>query len=379
MPGRFVVVGGGVIGTSLAFRLAQRGARVTLVESGALAGGTSSTSFAWLNANGKPPLAYHRLNWAGLVEHLRLREEFGSAPWLHTTGNLTWELPEPVGATEPNIPVQGERLMGRLERLAEWHYPWELLSRADVRRQFPALAPQSQVDTFGFFPAEGYAEVPVLVGHLAARTMGLGGEIVGHDPVTAFTGPDGRVTGVTTASGRTIEADAVVICAGRWTQEVLALAGISLPMAPTLGLLAYTSPVATSLTSLVHSPAVNLRPDGGGRLLLANYDIDATLSWDDTPATLRDRAESLLQSAAEILPAVRGARIEAVRRGIRSIPQDGFPVVGPVPGMENLHVVATHSGVTMGPLLGRLVAQEVLDGTADDRLADFRPHRLVAQ
>lgn len=378
MPGTFVVVGGGVIGTSLAYRLAEADAKVTLVEAGSLAGGTSSTSFAWLNSNGKPPLAYHRLNWAGLVEHSRLREEFGAAPWLHATGNLTWEQPEVQGATEPDIPVQGERLAARLERLAEWNYPFEILSCADVQRRFPALQPQLGVETFAFFPTEGYAEVPVLVGHFASRAVAFGAEIITHDPVIGFTGGDGRVTGITIASGRTIEADAVVVCAGRWSEDVLAQAGISLPMAPTLGLLAYTSPIATGLRSLVHSPQVNLRPDGGGRFVLANYDVDNSLTWDDSPETLAERAAPLLEAAAEVLPAAKGARIEAVRLGIRSIPADGFPVVGPVPGIEGLHVVATHSGVTMGPLLGRITAQELLTGVQDDRLATFRPDRLVA-
>jgi glycine/D-amino acid oxidase-like deaminating enzyme len=378
MSPRIVVVGGGVIGTSLAFRLAEAGTRVTLIEGGALAGGTSSTSFAWLNANGKPPLAYHRLNWAGLVEHLRLREEFGSAPWLHLSGNITWEDPARPGASEPAIPVRGERLADRLDRLAAWNYPYEVLRRDDLARWFPALSPPSSVDTFAFFPAEGYAMVPMLVGALASRATALGAEIHTHDPVTSLQRSGDRITGVITASGQAIDADTVVVCAGRWSGELLALAGIHLPMAPTLGLLAYTTPVATSHQSLVHSPRVNLRPDGGGRFVLANYDVDDSVLQDDSPATLLERAAPLLGEAAALLPAMSGSRIEAVRLGIRSLPADAFPVVGPVPGAPGLHVVATHSGVTMGPLLGRLTAQELLSGHSDERLATFRPDRLVS-
>ena len=377
MAARIIVVGGGVIGTSLTWRLAQRGAQVTLVEAHGLASGTSSTSFAWLNANGKPPLAYHRLNWAGIMEHIRLREELGEAPWLHLTGNLTWEQPAIQGATEPNIPIQAERLTHRLHRLAEWNYPLEVLDRREVAHRFPAITPPAGVESFVTFPAEGWAEVTVLAGHLASRAVALGSEIITHDAVTGFVQSSGRITGVQTMSGRQLEGDKVIVCAGRWSQEVLALAGITLPMAPTLGLLAYTSPIATGHQSLVHSPLVNLRPDGGGRFVLANYDVDNALTWDDTPETRRERAEPLLAAAADILPAVRGARIEAVRLGIRSIPADGFPVVGPVPGMDGLHVVATHSGVTMGPLLGRLAAAEILDGQQHDLLTDFRPTRLI--
>ena len=91
-----------------------------------------------------------------------------------------------------------------------------------------------------------------------------------------------------------------------------------------------------------------------------------------------EKAESLLAPATGVLPALAGARIESYRLGIRSIPADGFPAVGPVPGFPGFHVVATHSGVTMGPLLGRLTAQEVLDGNQDERLAPYRPDRLIA-
>jgi glycine/D-amino acid oxidase-like deaminating enzyme len=373
-----IVVGGGVIGTSVAWRLAQRGVEVTLVEAHGLASGTSSTSFAWLNANGKPPLAYHRLNWAGLVEHIRLREEFGSAPWLHMAGNLTWEQPAIERATEPAVPVRNERLNDRLRRLCEWNYPVEVLDRQQVAQRFPAITPPPGIECFATFPIEGWAEVTVLVGHLASRARALGATIISHDAVAGFTWSDGRITGVHTVAGRQLEADLVIVCAGRWSQEVLALLGITLPMAPTPGLLACTSPIATSHQSLVHSPLVNLRPDGGGRFLLANYDVDQELTGNESPADLRQRAESLLTAAMDILPDMQGATIEAVRLGIRSIPADGFPVVGPLPGHQGLYVVATHSGVTMGPLLGRLTADEVLDGLDSDLLSPFRPTRLVA-
>ncbi|MGI8913772.1 MAG: FAD-dependent oxidoreductase [Chloroflexota bacterium] len=94
MP-RVVVIGAGVVGAAVAYRLAGVGAQVTLVDQGAPGEGTTSTSFAWLNANHKPPAAYHTLNVAGIAAHTRLGIDLGAAPWLHPTGNLTCV----VGAT----------------------------------------------------------------------------------------------------------------------------------------------------------------------------------------------------------------------------------------------------------------------------------------
>src|SRR6266542_1880217 len=70
-----VVVGAGVVGASIAYRLARSGARVTLVDRGTPGRGTSANSFAWVNANDKPPRAYHRLNAESVVAHRRLRDD----------------------------------------------------------------------------------------------------------------------------------------------------------------------------------------------------------------------------------------------------------------------------------------------------------------
>ena len=86
-----IVIGAGIVGSSVTYRLSEAGVDVTVLEAGRIAGGTSGTSFAWINSNNKPPRAYHDLNVAGMSAHRRIKEEFGGkAPWLHETGNLEW-------------------------------------------------------------------------------------------------------------------------------------------------------------------------------------------------------------------------------------------------------------------------------------------------
>jgi glycine/D-amino acid oxidase-like deaminating enzyme len=138
-----------------------------------------------------------------------------------------------------------------------------------------------------------------------------------------------------------------------------------------------SSPVATTLRSLVHTPRVNIRPDGGSRILMASYDLDALLTPDISHESLQAHAHDLLERGRQILPALRGATVESIKLGVRSIPRDGFPVIGPLPGLDGLYTIATHSGVTMGPLLGRIATNEILGGDVDDRVLDYRPERFV--
>ena len=363
-----VVIGGGVVGASVAYRLAQAGAAVTLLEAGRLAGGTSAATFAWINSNDKTPLEYHRLNTAGMVEHSRLRQEFGAAPWLHVDGNIEWNEDSSAGAA----------LRGKVEQLQGWGYEAELLPIGALRELEPDLLPPDGVTEFAFYPLEGYVDVPVLVGALARAAENLGAKIRTGCQVAAFAVEHGRIRGVVTARDERISADLVVNCAGRWAGQVAALGGAQVPLAPTCGLLAISFPSPVALRSIMHSHAVNLRPDGAGRIMMRAGEFDATVHEDTPVVPLPAACRQILERARRVLPGLAGTALEAARVGVRPIPSDGHPLVGPLPGAAGTYVVCTHSGVTLGPLLGRLVADEVVRGVVDPRLRPFRPERLVS-
>ena len=135
--------------------------------------------------------------------------------------------------------------------------------------------------------------------------------------------------------------------------------------------------MSVRLRAVLNSPTINVRPDGGGRLRLQATDFDEITTPDMPTTPLPDTAHRVYERAVSVLPHLAGTPIETALVGVRAIPGDGYPVVGPVPGMEGLYVVCTHSGVTMGPLLGRIVAREITTGAVDSRIATFRPERLI--
>jgi glycine/D-amino acid oxidase-like deaminating enzyme len=361
-----VIVGGGVMGIALAYRLVTEGVEVELFEAGRLGGGTSAVGIGWFNSGGKEPFAYHLLNVSGMAEHATLAREFGAAPWYHPDGNLQWTTPD-----------RTDQLVARVERLRSWGYPAELLSPRRVNELEPFLRIPADVERVAHFPWEGMVDLPQLIGVLAHAAAAKGAVVHTFAPVTSLTTEGDRVTGVELPDGTRVSADVVAICAGRWSDTLVATAGLSLPMAPTLGFNIYTGPAPIMLKAMVHAPDVNFRPDGAGRVLARSNEFDDAVALDDPVDPVPEVGKEILARAAKYLPGLEGAAIEGARVALRSIPGDKLPAVGTVPGRPGLYLVVSHSGGTMGPLLGRLAALEIAHGELDPRLTDFRPARLV--
>ncbi|CAA9585334.1 MAG: hypothetical protein AVDCRST_MAG18-3747 [uncultured Thermomicrobiales bacterium] len=366
-----VVIGGGIVGTATAYRLAEGGARVTLVDAGELGRGTSASSFAWLNSAHKRPRAYHDLNVAGMAEHAALGREFGAAPWLHSVGGLSW-----------SVTAAGQEGLRRdAARQAGWGYRTEAITTGRATRELePGLAVDPTiVPEFWYAPDEGWVDVPTLIRHFLDRATALGTTIRTHEAVVTIEQTGGRATGVRLASGATLAADALVNCAGPRADEVAALLGWSLPLDRQPGLLAITGPTRPSGRCVCHADAITFRPDPGGGLVLAHAeDLDRTVSADTPTDPPPAACTEALARAARSYPSVAAAGIAAARIGVRPLPRDGVSIVGLIPGHTNAYVAVTHSGVTLGPLLGRLLAGEIMGAGEAAQLAPFCPARFTA-
>ena len=364
---KIIVIGAGAIGASAAYRLSQAGADVTVLERTRAGAGTSGMSFAWTNAHRKPPKPYHDLNVAGMKAHAALRDELGSTPWWHGGGNLEWTAPSERAAQRENV-----------EQLQSWGYAAEWIDRAQALELEPDIDPGVIGDApVAWFPEEGWLD-PVVYAHamLSAARRRHGAKIVcGADVVDLILTGD-RVSGAILADGTRHEADMVVNCAGRWTNEVAREAGLHLPLAPSVGHLVFTPPVATSLSRVVHTSVINARPDGAGRLMLHWDETDPTLRPDTPLSPAMPEARDLVRRARLLFPSIGDVEPEAVRLGIRPIPGDRFSAVGPVPRVSGYYLAVTHSGVTMSPFLGMAMADEIVRGQTRAELADFRPARF---
>jgi glycine/D-amino acid oxidase-like deaminating enzyme len=211
---------------------------------------------------------------------------------------------------------------------------------------------------------------------LSAARRHHGAKIVCEARVTDLLMTGDRVTGVRIADGTQHEADMVINCAGRWTNEAVRESGLHLPLAPTVGFLVFTPPVAASLSRVVRTSVIDARPDGAGRLMLHWNPTDATLSLDTKLSPSMPEARDMVQRARRLLPSIGDVEPEAVRIAIRPIPGDHLSAVGPMPRVSGYYLAVTHSGVTMAPFLGAAVADEVMRGKQREELAEFRPARF---
>ncbi|MDV6012186.1 FAD-dependent oxidoreductase [Haloechinothrix sp. LS1_15] len=392
---RIAVIGAGVVGASVARELATRGAdrtEVTVFEQWHPGSGTSASTFAWVNSNEKRPDSYHRLNVAGCEEHRRLATDLAGTPrWYFPTGNLAW-------ACDPGDRTELEDRVARLDRLG---YPYRWIEPAELTDLEPDIRPPNAVDRVAFFPSEGYVQPALLLARLLGEAVDRGVRL--RHPVTVRAlEPRANGVDVVLADAERLRFDRVVCCAGRSTEGLAATVGARIPLhhdgaagsgvadsrpagsghgGASAGLLATTDPVPARLSRVLTTPELNVRPDGGGRLLMHAPDLDTAVEAD--PAELAERhgdgdvARLLRDRLAKRLARTGDAAIATLRFGRRVLPADGLTVAGFAdPNTRRCYVVATHSGVTLGPLLGRLTAGEVLDSTEAPQLAGYRPDRF---
>jgi glycine/D-amino acid oxidase-like deaminating enzyme len=369
-----LVIGAGVIGTSIAWRLAARGASVTVIERGLPGGGATGTSFAWVNASSKLDSSreYFDLAFRATAEHHSLADTLHETRCFFPTGHL-----EVCCESE-----QVDRLRSKVARLQERGYRAELIGVRDLLHFGPGFNVPAKA-VAAYYADEGWAEGPAMARALLERARSSGAKVVLHTAATRLIVKGGVVKGVHVTPGELIRADTVIIATGRWTPEFLAQFGLNVPLVQSesndskaVGLLVTVLPTTGSPRTVLHSRKINWAPRPSGYAVLTSPSADRAIARDPSPKIVRATVGALVKRAADLNTCFNGASVERTRIGFRALPIDGRPICGFINSIESLYVVVTHSGITLAPLLSRLVAQEVLDGVEAPVLRPFRPSRF---
>ncbi len=299
----------------------------------------------------------------------------GHPAWYRPNGNLEW-----ADSAEGHA-----ELTARVRRLTEWGYPATLVDAVAAAELEPSLRLPPSVTEVAWFPEEGYLLTGPLVAQMARLAAARGAALLtgAAARVVGIDADGGSVHAVRTATGQVIPADIVVCCAGRWAPQVAALAGSvcpvplvpwSSPGAEAPGLVVQAGPVS-GLARMVHAPEVCLRPHSDGLVHLEAPDVAVDLHTPDVK--LRAGAAELLRRARLVIRGLDDAEVAGYRVCVRPMPADGQSIVGWLPGANGVYVAVTHSGVTLGAHLARLITAEVTGGAPAAQLAPYRPARFA--
>ena len=365
------VIGGGIVGASIAWRIAARGQRVTLIDKAEPGSGASSHSFAWINAGAKEPIGYHNLNRRSLEMWPRFAAALGEDVGLRWGGKVSWE----------TDPVAAEQLMARVNQLQSWGYPTRQVSLQELAELEPALE-IGPVAAAEYSENEGQAEPQMVVDACIRRMSELENQILTGAEVVGFDRDgDGNIRAVQTDAGD-FPADTVVLAAGTDTTALAAMSGVYIPQAESPGVVIRTTPLPPLLHNVpvVYAPPlgdgrreIHLRQCADGRFMIGEGDQES-LAEDDT----QSHADDLLSRAAQYLPGLGEANAIPVPVGWRPMPLDGYPTLGYTAETPNLYLALTHSGVTLAPVISQLAALEICENVrADAVLAPYRPERFA--
>ncbi|BBP56425.1 FAD-binding oxidoreductase [Pseudomonas sp. St316] len=341
-PGkRVIVVGAGIVGASLAYHLAAKGANVTVVEAEGIASGVTGSSFAWLNATHGDPDPIASLRGAALQEYHRLEAQL---PGL----KIQWSGALSYGASSE----------GSANRI-----PQSKISELEPNLRNP---PQ-----FASYAAEEGALDAVATTHaLIAGAQANGAKVLTQTPVLGFKTQDSSVFGVETAAG-VIEADIVVLAAGTGITKLTDLLEVSLPIDASPAIfIRYSSP-PNLVRTLISSPEMEVRQTPEGALLAAEDYLDDDL--ENQPAAIALRTANAIKNE---LHGVVSLDLQSARVGFRPMPADGIPIIGYLAQVGGVYVCAMHPGVTLAAIVGRLASEEIVGDSASPALNPCRPDRF---
>ncbi|MFF7137757.1 NAD(P)/FAD-dependent oxidoreductase [Streptomyces sp. NPDC008196] len=341
-----VVIGGGVIGTSIARHLARAGVPdVVLVERDELASGSTSKAAGGVRAQFSDELNI-RLGARSLEAFSRFEEETGHDIGLHRVGYLfLLSTPEEVTSFEASVRLQNS--LG---------VPSRMIDPAEAQRLSPLITTDG-VLAAAFSPEDGHCTPESVVHGYAADARRHGATILRHTEVTGIERHGDDITAVTTTKGR-IATGTVICAAGAWSRAVGAMAGVDLPVEPLRRQIAVTEPVEGLPPDLPmtidFTSSLYFHGEGPG-LLLGMSDPDERPGFD---TTTHDRWIPRLADAMQHrAPALLDLRRTGGWAGLYELTPDHNALIGEATSVSRLLYATGFSGhgFLQGPAVGEVV------------------------
>jgi 4-methylaminobutanoate oxidase (formaldehyde-forming) len=376
---RVVVVGGGIIGCSIAYHLVHMGCKdVVLVERDRLTSGTTWHAAGLIVTFGSTSETSTEMRMYTRDLYSRLETETGLATGFNPVGFIE------VAADEDRL--EEYRRVAAFNRYCgvDVHE----ISPTEVAERFPLACTDDILAGF-LVEGDGRANPVDVTMSLARGARQQGATIVEGVAVTGFLQARGTVTGVETAVGN-IEAEVVVNCTGMWARQLGAPAGVNIPLqaAEHYYLVTEQIPGLPSSLPVLEDPASHgyFREEVGGLMLGLFEPVCAPWKVEGIPDDFAfgelepdwDRMAPYVETAMRRVPILSEAGVRKFFCGPESFTPDLQPIVGEAPGLKNYFVAAglNSIGILTGGGLGRVLAHWILNGRPDVDVTGFNIDRL---
>ena len=360
------VIGGGVIGLGVAWRLAQRGASVQVFDRSAAGAGASHAAAGMLAACAEAEPGEEGLTALG--RESQARWPAFAAELLDVSG-VDVEL-RPEGTLLVALTADDQaRLTHQLVFQQKLGLPLHWISAAETRRREPHLA--GKLAGAVFSPEDTQVDNRKLVAALRLAAEAAGAIVNEYRAVKAISSRGGRAEGIVLADGTKVAADKVVLAAGAWARSIEGLEPeLRPPVRPIKGqmLALRMDPAAPLLSHVLWAPGAYLVPRRDGRLL-----VGATVEEKGYDASLTAGGIlSLLEAAWRAVPAIEELPIDEMWVGHRPGSRDDAPILGAGPLDGLVYATGHHrNGILLAPITADTIARLALDGVVDAAIRPF--------
>ncbi|MGA8151617.1 MAG: FAD-binding oxidoreductase [Terriglobales bacterium] len=367
-----VILGAGVMGTSIAFHLAKRNAgRIMVLDKDHVGRGGSGRSSALVRMHySYPPEVQLALISLRMFEHWQ--ETVGEAGDFRKTGF--------VRIVHPN---EGERLKLNVEMQRGLGVNVRLIDRHELKELEPDWC-LDDVEVAAFEPDSGYGDGAGVATDFLSRARDAGVGYLPRTQATAFRVQNGKVHGVATDQGE-IEAPVVVAATGPWTRPLLQSVGYDLPIETEyhqVAILKNAPGMKGGGCACIDSlSATYFRSDAHDKFLVGDFYGQRPVDPDNFPQRVSDESlEELIERACRRIPKLEQAEVMRGVTGVYDMTPDSRPLLGAIPEIGGLYVCAGFSGMgfKISPAIGLVMSELLLDGKSESvDISSCRPSRFA--
>jgi sarcosine oxidase subunit beta len=373
-----VIIGGGVIGSSILYYLAKKGVKAVLLEKDGIASGTSGACEGLVFLQSKKPGVHLKLALESAKKFSELKKELNyDIEYRNNGGMVIIENNEELKAMK--IFVEEQRNIG---------LDVSILDRDGAKEKEPALSQDILGSTFS--PLDAQVNPIYLSYAFVKSAKELGAEVYTPTEVVGIKLNSNKIKSVKTIKGE-IETDIVVNAAGVYAPEIGRMVGLDIPIKPRRGQLLVTEQVPKILNGILISAkyiaakfnpklaetedeGISTEQTASGNLLIGSTREFVGMNKNTTPEGINSIAKHIIM----LLPQLKEVNIIRTFAGFRPYTPDGLPILGKVKGVEGFIMAAGHEGdgIALSPITGDLIAELVVEGKTSIPLDEFKLERF---